>query len=155
MLLETIDRFERNDHTSAVVNYTSKTALVNSQVLAYPNFSTAFTLETDASIKGLGAILSQMQDDNRLHPVAYGSISLSTTEKQHGITDLETLESFPCISVWQRCNSIYRPFRHPSPSTKHARWWNKEYASGVCNVKLFTALAQKTSSQIVLSYSSD
>jgi len=64
-----------------------KTALVNSPVLAYPNFSKAFTLETDASIKGLGAILSQMQDDNHLHPVAYASRSLSTTEKRYGITE--------------------------------------------------------------------
>lgn len=42
-------------------------------VLAYPNLEKAYTLETDASIKGLGAILSQRQQDGKLHPVAYAS----------------------------------------------------------------------------------
>ena len=38
-----------------------KNALVNSPVLAYPNFSKCFTLKTDASIKGLGVVLSQVR----------------------------------------------------------------------------------------------
>ena len=58
-----------------------KHALVNSPVLAYQNFSNCFTLETDASIKGLGAVLSQVQEDDRLHPVAYASRSLSAVRR--------------------------------------------------------------------------
>jgi len=33
-------------------------------------------LETDASILGLGAILSQVQDDDKLHPLAYASLKV-------------------------------------------------------------------------------
>lgn len=50
-----------------------KTRLVTPPVLAYPCFTKDFTLEMDASIQGLGAVLSQVQEDGRLHPVAYAS----------------------------------------------------------------------------------
>ena len=58
-----------------------KCKLVEAPVLAYPNFSKDFCLETDASVKGLGAILSQVGEDGRRHPVAYASRALSDTEK--------------------------------------------------------------------------
>ena len=32
-----------------------------------------FILETDASLKGLGTVLSQKGDDNEVHVIAYGS----------------------------------------------------------------------------------
>ena len=47
-----------------------KNKLVTPPVLAYPCFGKAFTLETDASILGLGAVLSPKQMDQKLHPVA-------------------------------------------------------------------------------------
>ena len=48
-------------------------------------------LETDASKMGLGAVLSQMLDDQRLHPVSYASRSLSSPKKNYAIAELETL----------------------------------------------------------------
>lgn len=48
-------------------------------------------LGTDASASGLGAVLSQEQEDGRLHPVAYASRALSPQEKRYAITELETL----------------------------------------------------------------
>jgi len=68
-----------------------KSRLTTVPVLAYPRFDRNFTLKTDASIQGLGAVLSQVQDDGRLHPVAYLSRALSESEKNYGITELETL----------------------------------------------------------------
>ena len=38
---------------------TLKTRLSEVPILAYPNFEKEFVLETDASLKGLGAVLSQ------------------------------------------------------------------------------------------------
>ena len=42
-------------------------------VLAFTDFKKPFPLETDASIDGLGAVLSQNQDDGLYHPIAYAS----------------------------------------------------------------------------------
>ena len=50
-----------------------KEKCMNAPVLAFPDFKKPFLLETDASRKGLGAVLSQKQDDGRYHPVAYAS----------------------------------------------------------------------------------
>ena len=50
---------------------TLRTKLLTSPVLAYADFNKEFTLETNASKSGLGAILSQYKDDQHLHPVAY------------------------------------------------------------------------------------
>ena len=68
-----------------------KDALVSPPVLAYPNFGKPFVLHTDASGEGLGAVLEQEQDDNRLHPVAYASRSLNKHERNYSITDMEAL----------------------------------------------------------------
>lgn len=40
-----------------------KTRLIQAPVLAYPDFNKNFTLETHASVKGLGAVLPQQQDN--------------------------------------------------------------------------------------------
>ena len=58
-----------------------KKALTEAPVLAYPDYSKPFILETDASLKGLGTVLSQKGDDNEIRVVAYASRSLRPSEK--------------------------------------------------------------------------
>ena len=58
-----------------------KDALTSAPILAYPDYSKPFILETDASLKGLGAVLSQRGDDNVVRIVAYASRSLRPSEK--------------------------------------------------------------------------
>ena len=50
-------------------------------VLVFPDFDKPFLLETDASKEGLGTMLSQKHGDGRYHPVAFGSHSLTLSEK--------------------------------------------------------------------------
>ena len=58
-----------------------KKALIKAPVLAYPDYTKPFILEMDASLKGLGAVLSQKGNDNEAHVIAYTSRSLRPSEK--------------------------------------------------------------------------
>ena len=60
-----------------------KRALCEAPVLAYPRFDRDFVLEVDASLKGLGACLSQYDDSGNLHPVAYASRCLRGSERNY------------------------------------------------------------------------
>ena len=60
-----------------------KEACLKAPILAFPDFSKAFLLETDAPGKGLGAVLSQKQEDGRYHPIAYASHVMSDTEQRY------------------------------------------------------------------------
>ena len=55
-----------------------KDLLTTAPILAYPRFGPGeeFVLETDASGEGLGAVLSQRQDDGHVYHIAYTSRSL-------------------------------------------------------------------------------
>ena len=103
-IAQPLHQFTQKD---ALFNWTSacqesfqklKATLTTAPVLNYPYFSKSFTLETDASLEELVAVLSQLQNDNRLHPVAHVSRSLSGAERRYAITELETLAVVWAIS---------------------------------------------------------
>ena len=58
-----------------------KAACLQAPILAFPDFDKPFLLETDASGKGLGAVLSQKQADGQYHPIAYASDVMNETEQ--------------------------------------------------------------------------
>ena len=83
-----------------------KECWMSAPVLAYPQFKSdvPFMLKTDASIHGLGAVLTQKQEDGKsVHPIAYASRSLNCHERNYGITELETLGL-----VWAA--RLFRPY---------------------------------------------
>lgn len=67
-----------------------KLALASAPVLAVPDFDKQFILQTDASNSGIAAVLLQEQNGAR-RPIGYASRSLSETEKNYSVYELEAL----------------------------------------------------------------
>ena len=111
-----------------------KQLLTCAPVLAFPDFDQEFILETDASGKGLGAILAQKQPDGFTRPIAYGSRTLQQHERKYSATELETLGIVWSVKhfrhyLYGHCCIVYtdhEPLRSllntPHPSGKLARW---------------------------------
>ena len=125
-----------------------KEKLTCAPVFLYPDFGKPFVLETDASIKGLGAVLSQKQDNGQLHPVAFSSRALSPPEKNYGVTELETLavvwamQHFNAylygheVTVVTDHSAVKAILQMPNLNGKHARWWLKVFGSGVKKIDI-------------------
>ena len=60
-----------------------KAACLQAPILAFPDFNKLFLLETDASRRGLGAVLSQKQADGWYHPIAYASRVMNETKQRY------------------------------------------------------------------------
>ena len=78
-----------------------KKRLTTAPILAYPNFEKPYIVECDASNVAIGAILSQKDDNNKLHPVAYYSRSLNNAEINYSITEKELLAIKEAFSTWR------------------------------------------------------
>ena len=87
-----------------------KQACMNSPVLAFANYTKDFLLEMDASKEGLGAVLSQKQEDGWFHLIAYGSRALTTHEKNYHSTKLEFLALKWAVMEHFKEYLLYQPF---------------------------------------------
>ena len=68
-----------------------KQACMSAPILTFADYTKEFLLKTDASKEGVGAVLSQKQEDRWYHPVTYGSWVLTAHEKNYHSTKLEFL----------------------------------------------------------------
>jgi deoxyuridine 5'-triphosphate nucleotidohydrolase len=78
-----------NDQTQAF--RTIKLRLCSEPILARPDWNKTFKLYTDASAIGLGAVLSQDDDEGRERVIIYLSRSTTRPERNYGPTQLECL----------------------------------------------------------------
>ena len=138
-----------------------KGQLIIPPVLASPNFARDFVLETDASIDGIGAVLGQYQDDRA--SISYASRGLNCSERNYGITELETLAVVWAIShfhhflyghkvtVFTDHTAVKAVLEASNPTGKHARWWSKIYGRGVQEVKIIYRAGKENKNDDALS----
>ena len=58
-----------------------KIALTTAPMFGYPNFNREFILQTDALLRGLGAVLSQVDGTSKVCVIAYASWTLRLSEQ--------------------------------------------------------------------------
>ena len=68
-----------------------KKLLCSAPVLKAPDFSKPFILQTDASDRGIGAVLSQIDENGDDHPIAYFSKNLLPREQRYSTVEKECL----------------------------------------------------------------
>ena len=87
-----------------------KEKITSVPVLVFPDFNKPFLLETDASKEGLGAVLSQKQDNGRYHPVAFGSRTMTQSEQNYHSSKLEFLALKWSVTEHFKEYLAYAPF---------------------------------------------
>ena len=133
-----------------------KTALLSSVVLAHPDFGRPFVLSTDASLEGLGAVLSQVPvGGSKARPIAFASKSLTRPQTKYPAHRLEFLalkwavcDKFShwlkghSFTVWTDNNPLTYILTKPKLDACEQRWvaklapynFNIQYIPGSKNV---------------------
>ena len=88
----------------------------DSVMLHHPDWSKPFLVQTDASAKGLGAVLSQIGPGGKEHPVRYASRTLQPLESKWTTREQEL------IAVIWACETFHRYIwgQHFTIQTDHA-----------------------------------
>ncbi len=76
-----------------------KDSLTSAPILAFPNETDKFILDTDASAFGIGGVLSQVQN-NEERVIAYGSRVLSKPERNYCVTRRELLAIVEFVKMY-------------------------------------------------------
>src|SRR5579871_5784267 len=85
-----------NEKTIEAFEYL-KQKLCSAPILIHPDFSKPFILYTDASKLGLGAILTQEDNNKEEHIICYASRGLCPHEENYAATKLECLAMYWAI----------------------------------------------------------
>ena len=90
--------------------YTLKKKCATAPVLAFADLKRPFLLETDASKYSLGAILQQVQEDGKYHPVVYVSHTLCGSKANYHSSKLEFLACKWAVTQQFKEYLMYQPF---------------------------------------------
>ena len=88
-----------------------KERLTTAPVLAHPDFSKEMILQTDASVYGLGAVLSQADSRGRERPLGYWGRTTTPAERKYTVSELELLAVLGAIKNWRAW--LYSPSQRP------------------------------------------
>lgn len=130
-----------------------KTALINYPILQYPNFQQTFYVTSDASDVAIGAILSQIVNDEDL-PIAYASRVLNDAERHYSTVEKELLAIVWSVKRFRpylfgqsfKIRTDHKPliflYNNKNPSSRLVRWrvdmdeyqYEIEYKSGKSNL---------------------
>ncbi|KAI4883153.1 hypothetical protein NFI96_007208 [Prochilodus magdalenae] len=116
-----------------------KTMLLECVVLAHPDFNEPFILSVDASLDGLGAVLSQVpKGESKARPVAFASKTLSASQRKYPAHRLEFMalkwsvcEKFSHwlkghkFTVWTDNNPLTYLMSKPKLDACEIRWVSK------------------------------
>ena len=86
---------------------TLKTLMCRKPILRQPNYARPFFVSTDASVYGMGAVLSQEGELNprmkkpSQHPIAYYSATFTPTERNYDIYERELLAVLKALEHWR------------------------------------------------------
>jgi len=116
-----------------------KTMLLECVVLAHPDFEEPFILSVDASLDGLGAVLSQVpRGESKARPIAFASKTLSASQRRYPAYRLEFMalkwsvcEKFSHwlkdhdFTVWTDNNPLTYLLTKPKLDACEIRWVSK------------------------------
>ena len=89
--------------------------MTSKPVLQCPDYDQPFLLQTDASERGLGAVLSQVDEFHQEHPVAYYSRKLLPRERRYSTIEKECLGIIRALKHFE----VYLLGRHFTVMTDH------------------------------------
>ncbi|KAL3702028.1 hypothetical protein R1sor_020050 [Riccia sorocarpa] len=89
-LLHDLVEFFWSEHCQASFELL-KQRLIEAPVMQAPDWSIPFHILVDTSATATGSVLSQLDKDNKDHPIYYASRQLTKAERNYGATELECL----------------------------------------------------------------
>ena len=74
-----------------LINNILKRAVTEDSVLSFPNYKLPFTLCTDESALGIGAVLMQTVEGSHPHVIAYASCTFTHAESRYSVIHMKAL----------------------------------------------------------------
>ncbi len=112
-----------------------KDALTHAPILAFPDYKLPFTMCTNASALGIGAVLMQTEEGKHPHATAHASLVLTSAESKYSVTHLEALAvvwalhhfrdiifGYP-VAVYTNPTALTQLFHGKNLTGRLARWY--------------------------------